>query len=103
MKVSMFGRVSGTPRCALRDSVAWVEMLVKAPREHRTDTGCALEIRNSRSQYALQATELPEQCAALGGPETWHGLQYGLTIPLCTLAPVPGDGEAMRLVAHPLH
>ena len=54
------------------------------------------------AHHSLQSAEMPQQRAALGRPEPGHDLEHRLVVAPRALAAVPGDGEAMRLVADAL-
>src|SRR2546427_2122366 len=79
-----------------------MELLVDFFRELATDPLDLRQVLDARAHDALQAAEPREQLLAAFGADPGNALQRRSGAPLGASRPVPGDGEAMRLVANPL-
>src|SRR5271166_2539659 len=79
-----------------------VEVLIDHLGEIPPEAPDPYEVVDARTQYPLQAAELPQQLAPFDRTQARNGLEYRLTMPFRPLAPVSRDRKAMRLVAHPL-
>ena len=75
-----------------------MEMIIKASRQGCPDSGHLFEIGDPGAHHPLQAAEVLEQLATLGGTEAWNDLEHGFIVAAGALAAVAGDGEAVRLV-----
>src|SRR6516165_10431972 len=87
----------------LRRRGALMEKVVDLPRGLGADAGDLGEIGKGGALDRLERPEMVEQRALAGRPDAGNLLQAGLA----DIAPPPhavgADGEAMRLVAQPLH
>ena len=80
-----------------------MQVIINVSRERRTDTGDFLDVGDPCAHDFLQPAEMLEQSATLGRPEPRHDLEHRFVVAAGALAPVAGDGETMRLIAHSLH
>ena len=94
-------RTSGH-RSGDRTSVTRVQVIIKA-----SASDAPIPVTFSKSAMPARSTpcnaaEVLQQLAALRRAQARDGLQHRLVVAARTLAPVTGDREAVRLVAHPL-
>ena len=79
-----------------------MEVLIDYLGELAPEAAYLYEIVDAGTQNPLQAAELLQQLASFHRPQARNGFEYRLAMAFRPLAPVSGDRESMRLVAHAL-
>ena len=80
-----------------------MEVIIKASRQGCPDSGHLLEVRDAGSHHSLQSTEVLQQLAALGGPQSRHHFEHRFVVATRAFTPMPGDGESMRFIPNALY
>ena len=74
-----------------------------SPCQRTADAWHARQFLLAGATHTLQATEVRQQRSAACGADAWNFLQRRLDCGLLPAPAVPGDGEAVRLVANLLN
>src|SRR5690242_3804648 len=81
---------------------ARVQVIIKSSCQGGADSAHLREVCDARPHDPLQAPEVFQQCATLGGPKSRDHFQHRLVVTPRTLLAMSGNGKAVRLVADTL-